>query len=312
MPDLKKLKRYSLYSRKSKVSEEWFSRPYEKGGGAGALFDSLPSLLAGEDLKFLVGRWLTVRREGGKVIAALGAHVVKVGLSPLVIQLLEEGFIQHVAVTGSFLVHDAELAMAGFTSEDVAERIRDGSFGMAEETSVFINGAINRGVAEGKGLGQSVASAIAESEFPHRDKSILAACHRSGVSVSVHVALGTDITHMHPEADGRALGEGSMRDFHLFVDQVCSLEGGLYLNVGSAVVLPEVFLKAVSIARNLGHPLRDLVTAALDFQKHYRVWENVVRRPIIEGGRGIYIIGHHEITIPLITAFLLEGKNGTE
>ncbi len=307
--DLSRLKRYSLFSRKSKVSRRWFSSPYSVGNGLTGLLDAIPSILAGEDLKFLVRRWLWSKSEGAPVIVGMGAHVIKVGLSPLIIQLMEEGFIDHLAVTGAFLVHDSEMAMAGVTSEDVAEQIKDGSFGMAEETSRFVNGAVEKGVSNGHGIGRSVASALYESDFENKELSILAACERCGVSVSVHVAIGTDITHMHPEADGALIGEGSMRDFRLFVEKVAGLECGLYLNVGSAVILPEVFLKAVSMARNLGHPLKNVVTAALDFQRHYRVMENVVRRPLVEEGKGIYIVGHHELTIPLIAGLLLEGKH---
>ncbi len=304
-PDLTKLTRYSLFDRKSKFDASCCSGRFSKEGGLKGFFETIPRVLGGEDFFLLTEAWRKAVREGNKVIVGMGAHVIKVGLAPLVIQLMEEGFINHLAVTGAFLVHDVELAMAGYTSEDVAEKIRDGSFGMALETATFINGAIGEGVRKGNGLADSVADRIVKESLPREKESVFAAATRNDVSLSAHVALGTDITHMHPEADGAAIGKGSLADFRLFTDGVMKMEGGVYLNVGSAVILPEVFLKAVSIARNLGTPLESITTGAIDFTRHYRVMENVVRRPLLGEKKGFYLLGHHEIMIPLLTAALL-------
>lgn len=304
--DLKKLRRYSIFERRSKVGVDNMAEAYRKGSSLGDFFRSIPPVLGGKDLLFLIEKIRETRSKGRRIIFGMGAHVLKVGLSPLVNQLVERGFVDHMAVTGAFLVHDVELAIAGITSEDVPEQLKDGSFGMAEETSRFLNEAIREGVAEGHGLGFSVASKIERSASPHKERSVLAGCVSSGVGVSVHVAVGTDINHMHPEADGESIGAGSLRDFHLFTERVMEMEGGVYLNIGSAVVLPEVFLKAISLARNLGHPLEDITTGALDFIRHYRVMENVVKRPTQERGRGVYIVAQHEILFPLLAAGLIE------
>jgi hypothetical protein len=310
--DLNKLKRYSLSSRKSKVEADQFGKRFKVDGGLDALFDSIPRVLGGKDFFGLVNRWGEARDRGNSVIVGMGAHVIKVGLSPLIIQLMEEGWITHIAVTGAFLVHDVEVALLGCTSEDVVEQLADGSFGMVEDTTRLINLAVRDGATKGSGLALSVAERMESEKLPLIGKSILAASMKLGVGLSAHVALGTDITHMHPEADGASIGKCSMKDFHTFTKAVMEMEGGLYLNVGSAVILPEVFLKAVSMARNLGSSLKDITTGAMDFNRHYRVEENVVRRPVLQGGKGVYLIGHHEIMIPLISAALLDRGRGHE
>lgn len=307
--DLTKLNRHSIYDRKSKVTKENLAESYRKGSTFVDFLRTIPPILGGEDFHFIVKRIGDAKAGGKRIIVGLGAHVLKVGLSPLIIQLLKRKFIDHVAVTGAFLIHDVELAMAGQTSEDVAEQIRDGSFGMAEETSGFLNGAIREGVREGKGMAFSVASKINEAIQTPAGPSILGSCAENGVGVSAHVAIGSDINHMHPEADGESIGVGSLRDFHAFTEVVMEMDEGVYLNIGSAVILPEVFLKAVSIARNLGCPLKNIATAALDFNRHYRVSENVVKRPTQDGGRGVYLVGHHEILIPLLVAALIESDD---
>jgi hypothetical protein len=236
----------------------------------------------------------------------MGAHPIKVGLSPLIIDFMDRGIINAIALNGAGVIHDFELAFMGETSEDVAAALKDGSFGMAEETGAFVNQAITAGYENHAGVGAAVGRAILEGRLPHRKLSILAAGARLGVPVTAHIAIGTDIIHMHPQANGKALGEGSLKDFHTLASVVADLSGGVYLNFGSAVILPEVFLKAVSLARNLGHPVKDLTTVNLDFLVHYRPLTNVVNRPTLHSGKGYNLTGHMEIMIPLLFAAILE------
>jgi hypothetical protein len=232
----------------------------------------------------------------------MGAHPIKVGLSPLVVDLLARGVVSAVALNGACLVHDYELAASGATSEDVAEQLSDGTFGMAEETGRFLNEAAREGAAAGRGLGEAVGRKILAAGLPYGSLSILAAAARLDVPATVHVALGTDIVHMHPAADGAAIGETSLRDFRILAGVATGLEGGAFVNLGSAVILPEVFLKALNLARNTGHVVRDLLTLDMDFQRQYRPLTNVVTRPTRDGGRGIHLTGHHEIMFPLLCA----------
>jgi hypothetical protein len=236
----------------------------------------------------------------------MGAHPIKVGLSPLIIDFMEQGILGAVAMNGAGIIHDFEIAFMGETSEDVAASLKDGSFGMAEETGAFLNQAIARGYERGQGIGKAVGEAILKGKLPNHRLSILAAGARLGVPVTVHVGIGTDIIHMHPKVDGKSLGEGSLRDFHTLASIVATLNGGVFLNLGSAVILPEVFLKALSLARNLGHPVRNLTTVNLDFLAHYRPLTNVVSRPTMEGGKGYHLTGHLEIMVPLLFAAVLE------
>jgi hypothetical protein len=238
----------------------------------------------------------------------LGAHVVKCGLSPLIIDLMKKRVITAVALNGAGIIHDTELAIAGKTSEDVGSALRDGSFGMAKETAEFINGAINKGVRGGLGIGRSVGKEIVRNKLPLSGISILGAGIKNNVPVTVHVAVGTDIIHQHPSCNGAAIGEGSLIDFRNLIYSVIRLnKGGVVVNVGSAIILPEVFLKAVNIARNLGHRVAGFSAANFDMFVHYRPAQNVVRRPTADGGWGCNIIGHHEIMIPVLYQSIIEG-----
>jgi hypothetical protein len=298
--DLSGLKTYSLKSRKSKARAEDFAKP--AAGALASVLDSLPDILAGADFKAVVRAIVDAHARDGGIVWGVGAHVIKTGLGPVLIDLMERGFVSAIAVNGAAVIHDFEIALVGATSEDVDEALGPGQFGMADETGRLLNAAINDGVAAGLGLGQSVARALAERSPQHARSSLLAAAGRLSIPVTVHVAIGTDIIHMHPSASGAALGEGSLRDFRYFVSNVARLERGVYLNCGSAVVLPEVFLKAVALARNRGIPLAQLTTVNLDFLRQYRPLTNVVARPTAGSGRGYSLIGHHEIMIPLLAA----------
>lgn len=304
--DFSRLRRTSLRSRKSKVSFRGFAAPVRKGMSFGAFLSGLPDYLAAKDFRAVVDAVVRARRRGAPVLLGIGAHFIKVGLSPLLLQGLSERIFDGVAMNGAGVIHDVELALAGKTSEDVASRLADGSFGMARETARFIQEALAAGVGEGLGFGAAVGKAIAGSRAPHRDRSLLAGAWKQGIPVTVHVCVGADVTHMHPETDGAAMGEASLRDFRSFCGLVARLQGGVYLNVGSAVVLPEVFLKAVSVARNLGKPLSRFTTVNMDFQKLYRPDVNVVSRPTSGGGKGVHLIGPHEILFPLLMAAVAE------
>jgi hypothetical protein len=244
------------------------------------------------------------------ILWGFGAHVIKVGLAPLVVDLLERGFVSGMMLNGAGCVHDLELAMMGRTSEDVAEALDEGSFGMARETAEPLNRAIAAGAAEGLGMGSAIGREILESRYPHKERSILATAVRLGVPVTVHVAIGSDIHHMHPSADGAALGATSYRDFETLTALVGTLQGGVFFNVGSAVILPEVFLKALALARNLGRGVRRFTTVDLDFIRQYRPRVNVVERPTRLGGSGLALTGHHEILLPLLAAGLVERAEG--
>ena len=268
--------------------------------------DSLPQILAGSDLRRLLAEIRRARGAGRPVVLGLGAHVIKVGLSPILIRLLREGWLTALALNGAGVIHDFEVAFSGRTSEDVAARLGTGEFGMARETGEILNRAVRAGARRGAGLGEAVGRLIARSRFPHRALSLTAVAYELGVPVTVHVAIGTDTIHFHPGASGAALGQTSLRDFFLFSDVVAGLEGGgVYLNVGSAVILPEVFLKALTYVRNQGRPVRDFTTAVFDFRHHYRPAQNVIARAVGESGRGFYFVGHHEIMVPLLAAALL-------
>jgi len=276
--------------------------------------ESLPRVLAGETIRALRDEIIRARDRGRPVLWGLGAHVVKVGLSPVIVDLMERGFVTGIALNGAGVVHDFEIAVAGATSEDVAAGLGSGSFGMARETGEETNRAIVLGDRDGLGLGAALGRYLnARRPRPrHLAASLLAAAHRLGRPATVHVAIGTDIVHMHPACDPSAVGRATHLDFRLFAAQVARLGGGgVYLNVGSAVVLPEVFLKAVTLVRNLGHELADFATASLDFVQGYRPSVNVVDRPVRGVGRGYQLIGHHELVLPLLAAALVE-KDGRQ
>lgn len=304
--DLSSVKTYPLESRRSKANAADFSRPFKAGSGIAGLMESLPAILAGADFTAVVAALRAARDGGHGIIWGLGAHVLKTGLSPVIIDLMERGFVSALATNGAGVIHDFELALSGATSEDVDEALGPGRFGMAEETGRQLNAAINDGVARGLGLGQAVVSYLHGLQPPHASVSILASAGRLEIPVTVHVGIGTDIIHMHKDASGAALGEGSLRDFRYFVSNVARLRNGVYLNCGSAVVLPEVFLKAVALSRNQGRALDGLTTVNLDFIRHYRAQTNVVSRPVAGIGRGYSLVGHHEIMIPLLAAALIE------
>jgi hypothetical protein len=297
---------YPLASRSSKAHACDFAKPYRPGSGVSGLVASLPSILAGSDFQAVVAAMRDTHAAGGGILWGIGAHVIKTGLAPVLIDLMERGFVSALALNGAGIIHDFEVALSGATSEDVEDALGPGRFGMAEETGRLLNGAINEGVAAGKGLGQAVGDRLRELSPPHEPLSLVAAASRLGVPVTVHVAIGTDIIHMHPDASGAALGEGSLRDFAYFVSNVARLGGGVYLNCGSAVVLPEVFLKAVALARNRGISLEGLTTVNMDFMRLYRPQTNVVSRPTAGIGKGYSLVGHHELMIPLLAAALAE------
>jgi hypothetical protein len=302
--DLSGVRTYPLASRRSKANAVDFAKAVGGGQSVGALVDSLPDLLAGADFKAVIGALRVARQSDGGIIWGLGAHVIKTGLSPVLIDLMERGFVSALAMNGAGVIHDFELALSGGTSEDVDEALGPGRFGMAEETATVLNGIIRDGVAQGMGIGRAVATRLQDMRPPHGGLSLLIAAARLEVPVTVHVAIGTDIIHMHPDADGAALGAGSLRDFRYFVSNVARLKRGVYLNCGSAVVLPEVFLKAVALVRNAGISLEGLTTVNIDFLRMYRPQTNVVSRPVAGVGQGYSLVGHHEILIPLIAAAL--------
>jgi hypothetical protein len=302
---LDRLKTYSLSERPSLVSREGFARPVEPPAGAvEALLQSLPDALGARALKDLARAMLEAKAARAPILLGLGAHVLKVGLSPLVIDLIERGFVQGVAMNGAGAIHDVELALIGATSEDVASALADGSFGMARDTAEFVNGAVKGGAAEGLGFGESIARALGRAGAPHRSLSVIAACAARGIPATVHVTIGADIVHMHASADGAAIGAASLLDFRRFAEEVTRLQDGVYLNAGSAVTLPEVFLKALAIARNLGHKVDRFTTANLDQLPHYRPRMNVLDRP--RGGRSFDLRGHHEILLPLLRLLLVD------
>jgi arginine dihydrolase ArgZ-like protein len=304
--DLADVKTYPLKSRKSKARAEEFGRPCTAQASIAAFVDALPDILAAADFKAIVRAIGEAKRRDGGIVWGMGAHVIKTGLGPVLIDLMERGFVSAIATNGAAVIHDFEIALVGATSEDVDEALGPGRFGMADETGRLLNGAIAEGVAAGLGIGQAVTRFLDAKEPQFARASVLAAAARLQIPVTVHVAIGTDIIHMHPAASGAALGEGSLRDFRYFVSNVARLERGVYLNCGSAVVLPEVFLKAVALARNRGIALAELTTVNLDFVQLYRPQTNVVRRPTAgTGGRGYSLVGHHEIMIPLLAAALI-------
>ncbi len=302
--DLSGIHTYPLASRKSKANAVDFATPGPVGGIDG-LLESMPNLLAAADLKAVIAAIRAARAAGRAVIWGLGAHVIKTGLSPIIIALMERGFVSALATNGAGIIHDFELALSGGTSEEVDEALGAGRFGMADETGRLLNAAINDGVGRGLGIGQAVGQCLRELHPPHASLSVVAAAARLEIPLTVHVAIGTDIIHMHPDASGAAIGEGSLRDFRYFVSNVAHLAQGVYLNCGSAVVLPEVFLKAVALARNHGVSLDGLTTVNLDFVRLYRPQTNIVTRPVAGIGKGYSLVGHHEIMIPLIAAALM-------
>jgi hypothetical protein len=305
--DLTDVRTYPLSSRVNKANATDFAKPCRKGATVEAFLDSLPNMLGAADLRNVVRAIVDARRNDRGILWGLGAHVIKTGLGPVLVDLMERGFVSGLATNGAAVIHDFEVALVGATSEDVDESLGPGRFGMAEETGRLLNEAIGAGTRAGLGIGQAVSRALFDRKPPFAHLSILAAAARLNIPLTVHVAIGTDIIHMHPAASGAAFGEGSLRDFRHFAANVAKLEGGVYLNCGSAVVLPEVFLKAVALARNRGLALTGLTTVNLDFVRLYRPQTNVVTRPTAGTGRGYSLVGHHEIMIPLLAAAITSG-----
>jgi hypothetical protein len=269
--------------------------------------EGLPDLLKARDLLAVAGAVVAARQKGKPVIAMLGGHVVKTGCSPILSDLAQKGFITHFASNGSAAVHDTELACFGHTSEDVAVQLGDGSFGMAADTAGTINGAARQAAQSKLGFGKSLGQSLCEQKPAYLNRSLIARCFQLGIPYTLHVALGTDIVHQHPGADGAAIGETSLRDFRIFCTAVSHLgQGGVVINLGSAVIMPEVFLKALAVARNLKRDVFDFTTANFDMIQHYRPTVNVVQRPVIKRGCGYAITGHHEIMIPLLAAAIYE------
>jgi len=305
--DLQGVKTYSLQSRASKVKVADFAKSWQAGAGFEAWLQSLPSILAAQNFQKIVAHIVQAHKKGAPVILAMGAHPIKVGLNPIIIDLCKKGILTAIALNGAGIVHDAEIAMHGQTSEDVAAHLGAGTFGMAEETGRFINEAIIDGVQKGYGLGKALGIALVQAKFPYNPYSLLAQAYEGDIPVTVHVAIGTDIIHCHPRADGAAIGAASHQDFRLLAGLVAKLEGGVFINLGSAVILPEVFLKALSLVHNLGHEVKHFTTVNMDFIQHYRPLTNVVHRPTQEGGQGYSLVGHHEIMFPLLAAAVIEG-----
>jgi len=308
---------YPLASRKSKVSIRDFAEPPGANSSLTRFLDSLPNILAAEDLRELLGAIQTARRQRKAVLWGIGGHVIKVGLGPVLIDLMKRGFVTGIAMNGAALIHDFEIALAGNTSEDVEAGLGAGQFGMAEETGKYLNEIAKLAqrirIGYGEAAGQFLSSGIIDVK--HANFSVLVAAYKHQIPVTIHLAIGTDIPHMHPVAAGAALGDATYRDFRLFCTLVQQMHpGGVYLNWGSAVLLPEIFLKAVSVVRNLGVRLRPITTANFDFIQHYRPLQNVVKRPTASGpnergpqSHGYALTGHHELLLPLVAAALAAG-----
>jgi hypothetical protein len=305
--DLSTLKTYASTERASKVTAAMEAGPLHAGMRMRDFLNHLPDILKVRELKAVARAVVHAKQSGKPVIAMFGGHVIKTGCSPILADLAQKGFIHHFASNGSAAVHDTELACIGHTSEDVAEQLEDGSFGMAWDTARFINAAAVRAARDGQGLGETIGAMLVESKAPHLGRALLARCHQMKIPYTLHIAMGTDIVHQHASADGAAIGESSLRDFRILAATVKRLgQGGVVLNFGSAVIMPEVFLKALAVARNLCADVTGFTTANFDMIQHYRPRVNVVERPVLKNGHGYAITGHHEIMIPLLAATIYE------
>ena len=305
--DLSAIKTYELASRPSKVSVDSFAKPIEEDDSLRGFLEKLPRILAVESMRKLAARMRRARELGKPIIWGIGGHVVKTGLAPIIIDLMNRRLVTAIAANGSVLVHDTEIAIVGSTSEDVDAALGTGDFGAAKETGEILNAAACAGQRDGVGLGEAMGRELMAISPANADKSLLCAAYERKIPFTAHLAIGTDIGHFHASCDGAALGETTHRDFRLLCSLVKEMNGGgVYLNYGSAVILPEVFLKAVTVVRNLGNELRDITTANFDFIQGYRPSTNVVRRPTADGaGSGFAITGHHELTLPLLAAMLV-------
>ncbi len=309
--DLDGVQTYPLASRPSKVTIKDFAEPINEQSSLKDFLHSLPNILAVRSLRELAGRIRRASAINKPIIWGIGGHVIKTGMSPVIIDLMRRGFVSAVAANGSVLVHDAEIAMVGSTSEDVDASLGPGAFGGADETGKLLGEAARDGARDSLGLGEATSRALLKLNPPHQNQSLLCAAYEARIPFTAHVTIGADIAHFHASADGASLGATTHTDFRLLAEMVRRMDGGgVYLNIGSAVVLPEIFLKAVTLVRNLGHTLADITTANFDFIQSYRPLTNVVRRPTADGaGRGYTITGHHELTIPLLAAEIICGAN---
>ncbi|MDL2268378.1 hypothetical protein LJC71_01395 [Desulfosarcina sp. OttesenSCG-928-A07] len=303
--DLSKIVTYSASSRASTVVTALEGKPLKTGMTMAEFLNSLPAILKADDLKAVARAVVQARERKKPILVMFGGHVIKTGCAPVLAGLAADGFITHLASNGSAAIHDTELARFGHTSEDVAVQLEDGSFGMAADTALLVNQAAKRAAAGNEGFGEAVGAMLMEENAPHISRALIARAYQLRIPYTLHVAVGTDIVHQHPTASGAAIGEASLRDFRIFAATVAKLgDGGVVVNLGSAVIMPEVFLKALAVARNLGHPVRNFTTANFDMIQHYRPGVNVVQRPVCSGrcGHGYAITGHHEIMIPLLAA----------
>lgn len=303
---LKKIKTYPIQTRNSKVSRNAFAIPPVKGETFKSFIEKLPDILAAKDFRRTVKAIVRARNDDRPVVVGMGAHPIKVGLSPVIIDLMQRDIITALATNGACIVHDFELSFTGKTSEEVDTELCKGTFGMAQQTGRYLHKAIKSGIKKGYGIGRSVGEMICKSTCAFKEESIFASAYECGIPATVHVAIGTDIIHMHKDASGSAIGEGTFRDFKLFISVISDLEGGVYINLGSAVIMPEVFLKALSVARNLGNKVENITTVNMDFIQHYRPVENVLKRPTKKRGVSCALTGHHEIMFPLLAAALVE------
>ena len=305
--NLNNIKTDTSAHRKSKVDTSLEARPPFKGMTLKDFLDRLPGILKADDLKSIAKAVVSARKADKPVIVMLGGHVIKTGCSPVLIDLARKGLVTHFASNGSAAIHDAELALFGHTSEDVDEALSNGTFGMASDLADFVNNASKTAAQHNEGFGEALGQLLLDSNCPFPERSLIAKSYELKIPYTLHIAMGTDIVHQHPSADGNAIGETSLRDFKILAHAVSELgDGGVVINFGSAVILPEVFLKCLSVARNLGHHVKNFTTANFDMIQHYRPNENVVRRPVIPGGKGYAVTGHHEIMIPLLAATICE------
>jgi hypothetical protein len=306
----KNLKTISIKDRQSLVDLGDFPKPYLAGADFNSFIKSLPPFLAAKDLHEFVGLLGAARKKNKPIIWGMGAHVIKLGLSPLIIDLMQRGWISAIATNGAMMIHDFEIALAGKTSEQVAGNLLRGNYGNTEETGLFLNLALKEGMTKNMGAGEAVGYYLIQAKLPNLENSILFNAYKLNIPVTIHPAIGTDFIHFHPMFNGEITGALAERDFQLLASIVSEIsQGGVYLNVGSAVILPEVFLKAVAFCTAQGISLENFYTAVFDFNRHYRPFENVFKRPVAHGGKGFYFVGHHEIMLPLLAAMILSGQS---
>lgn len=298
--DLDKINAYPIKERRHKVKVKDFAKITYRGESFKRFYNNLPNILSGNNIRKLVTSIIAARKKSKPVILMMGAHVIKCGLSPLIIEMIEKGVITAVALNGAGIIHDFEIAFIGETSEYVGENVKRGKFGLVEETAIYINNAIKKGVEQGKGVGESIGEMIQSSNFKYKDLSITANCIKKDIPCTVHIAIGTDVIHQHPTFNGSSTGEGSQKDFKIFVSQITKLEEGVVLNIGSAVILPEIFLKAINVVRNLGYKVENFTAANFDQYIQYRPYQNVLTRPLRRKSKGYNFIGHHELMLPLL------------